>query len=642
MFNDLQQGPFDEFKTYEVQNAFEKALSTESEIAVVATMSSGKSTLINAILGYELMPSQNMACTACITRIRHNPELSSYRARAMDEKGNMLQDWREADLQQIDTLNKRSDISIIEIEGPISGISSSQQNLVLIDTPGPNNFLNKTHREKTIRFIKSEQRPLILYILNATQLGVNDDALLIDTVAESIREDDKQLSDRIIFALNRLDNFNPDREDIGQVMENAREYLREKGIRNPNVYPVSALIAKLLRLKSRNQDIGINEFEIMKFGANVRKFDSLHLMQYAPLTGSNRIKLEQEASHSNGEKHLLYQTGVPAVEKGIEEYLEKYAVPDKFFTAVESFRAILDNKDWDAGLRIGIAENEKLSKSVEQAMSHMKEILNRGDQRKQFDERIAKLHYDNSTIKKIRRKLPKLISAVIASFLENQNLNATEARMYLEDAEKKITYFESEIKVELENLFINGLFEEAKKLLQEYITFFREMFESNRGINYDIKEDLLKGFTITLPDPQSLMESTIVRKYEMQYDYVKRSIFNINRWMGDEYKKTKVGYKEVDRIDINNLVDSFTSLVKQNFYKNITTTEQLLEKEFFKLKEAFMEMRNEFEYKLRAKIKEYQRIAGKKEEIKDEIVLFRQKRVWLHDISDRLSNILDI
>jgi len=165
LFQVLQQGPFEEFKTYEVQTAFEKALSSESEVAVLATMSSGKSTLINAMLGVELMPSQNLACTAGITRIRHNSEAKDFKARALNDRGDVLQDWRKAELNILEVWNSSSDVSVIEIEGPIKGIRSLQQNLVLIDTPGPNNFLNKDHREKTIRFIKSDNRPMILYFL---------------------------------------------------------------------------------------------------------------------------------------------------------------------------------------------------------------------------------------------------------------------------------------------------------------------------------------------------------------------------------------------------------------------------------------------------------------------------------------------
>ena len=55
VFNEIQAGPFDELKDAEIISAFQHAKSSEFEVCVVATMSAGKSTLINAMLGTKLM-----------------------------------------------------------------------------------------------------------------------------------------------------------------------------------------------------------------------------------------------------------------------------------------------------------------------------------------------------------------------------------------------------------------------------------------------------------------------------------------------------------------------------------------------------------------------------------------------------------
>ena len=47
----------------------------EKKIGVFATMSAGKSTLINALVGYNLCPSQNQACTAKVLKFTNNDEL---------------------------------------------------------------------------------------------------------------------------------------------------------------------------------------------------------------------------------------------------------------------------------------------------------------------------------------------------------------------------------------------------------------------------------------------------------------------------------------------------------------------------------------------------------------------------------------
>ena len=46
-------------------------------VLVVSTMSSGKSTLINALIGQDLFPSRNDACTAKIIKYIKNNRLKS-------------------------------------------------------------------------------------------------------------------------------------------------------------------------------------------------------------------------------------------------------------------------------------------------------------------------------------------------------------------------------------------------------------------------------------------------------------------------------------------------------------------------------------------------------------------------------------
>lgn len=58
LFEYMQEGPFEDLKSNGIRRNFDKALSSDFEIAVVATMSSGKSTLINSLLGTELMPAK--------------------------------------------------------------------------------------------------------------------------------------------------------------------------------------------------------------------------------------------------------------------------------------------------------------------------------------------------------------------------------------------------------------------------------------------------------------------------------------------------------------------------------------------------------------------------------------------------------
>lgn len=90
VFKKIQDGPYEELKTPEILGNFRKVFEQEFEIAVVATMSSGKSTLLNSFLGKNLIPSKNQACTAKITRIEDDKSINFFSAEIYDQEDKLI------------------------------------------------------------------------------------------------------------------------------------------------------------------------------------------------------------------------------------------------------------------------------------------------------------------------------------------------------------------------------------------------------------------------------------------------------------------------------------------------------------------------------------------------------------------------
>lgn len=118
IFKEIKKGPVPQLRDHSIIQAFEKAKNLRFEINVVATMSSGKSTLINALLDKKLMPVANEATTATIVNII-DTEIEEYRGVAYDCNGKEL--FREANLtySKMKEWNSNKDISSIDIEGRI-------------------------------------------------------------------------------------------------------------------------------------------------------------------------------------------------------------------------------------------------------------------------------------------------------------------------------------------------------------------------------------------------------------------------------------------------------------------------------------------------------------------------------------------
>jgi predicted GTPase len=246
IFHDIQNGPFEELKQPDVKRAFEMAASSDFEVNVVATMSAGKSTLINALLRKKMMPAKQEACTATITKIK-DKDLDTFRATAYDQNGNLLVAHPELTFSMMESLNSNPAVSTVQVDGDIPFVSSDDISLVLVDTPGPNNSRDPEHKAATYRMLSESSKTVVLYILNATQLAVNDDNDLLNHVADSMRVGGKQSKDRFVFVVNKLDDFKQGEDSVGQSIEKVRKYLEDKGIKNPNIYPAAALPALDIR-----------------------------------------------------------------------------------------------------------------------------------------------------------------------------------------------------------------------------------------------------------------------------------------------------------------------------------------------------------------------------------------------------------
>ncbi|MGL5051459.1 MAG: dynamin family protein, partial [Fusobacteriaceae bacterium] len=327
---------------------FELAKSSEVEISFVATMSSGKSTLLNAILGKEILPSKNQACTATICRIKDVAGLEKFRLKAETIDGKLIFDWADADNENVKKFNEDGNKRGINLfmEGDILGINSDEMNLILIDTPGPNSSQNIEHKEATYKFIKdTKNNPLVLYVMNATQHGTNDDARLLSEISEIVKNNGKQAEERFIFALNKIDCFDPEKESIEKLVENSRKYLKGFGIENPRIFPISAEAAKLVRLRecgevlTTNQNSKLNGFEDTLLPKE--DYPGIDTIKYASISEAVKEKLYKE-SRQDKVKGLLHYSGITAIEIYIDKYVNKYAKTQKVKDSVNTLKKVVD------------------------------------------------------------------------------------------------------------------------------------------------------------------------------------------------------------------------------------------------------------------------------------------------------------
>lgn len=585
----------------DLKEEFKETDDTDADINVIATMSSGKSTLINSMIGAEILPAANEATTATVLRFFDTENTDRIIAHRIGENNKIL-------AENIDITDNASEIlkewnsapatKEVHLYGELHGIHSQKHSrLVLVDTPGPNNSQDASHQETTHQILQDVNKSVVLYVLNAGQLRTNDDAELLKQVREAM-ELDVQSHDRFIFVLNQIDRFDPKKgESVPSALDRMRIYLEKTiGIKKPNIYPVSAMAAMVLRKQLENQELTEDEEgDLFKFTRKFTNNESMHLAQYMPLSPhvEDIINAELAAAKSDEEKALIH-SGVPIVEEVINEYLEKYALPQRVGSLLKIFGKMIGTVKANINAQLEALNNpgEEIIEQINIMKSQISQIEEVG--KDVLREAIDIPVIDDKLTSKIfesKKKDSKKISDIIAK-LENYGdfVNKNDGIQYLKQAQTKIKDVFAQSTTTFKNLAREKNEEDIELLKASFINKTKELFGSS-GDNL-FSGLLLQGIENTNFNPSFVeVEAKVISSEEQ----VLKTRFEEKRvwyklWLGTE--TVEVNYWDTETIHTINCheegvnllqiceedLDGFMGAVETKFKENRSKLIESLEK----------------------------------------------------------------
>lgn len=307
-------------------------------INVISEMSSGKSTLINALLGKRLMPSKKETCTAIITEILDNGR-DDFKAIAYNHNNEILREIPNLTYEAMGELNVDEDVYRIEASGNIPLLDDKSFPLMLVDTPSQNNLHSQIDAEYVYRTLGSCSKNIILYVLNGPQLSANNDSLLY-YIAKLMEKESEQGRDRFLFIINKMDWLDPEEENIEKFIIEVKRYLANYGIEDPRIFPCSAYTALNIRTHLKKIDINnLTRAEERKLPSAAREtllmidkfidYEAMHLEKYSTLSLNGQRELNDKlslAEENEDTKELaLIHCGIYSIEVAISEYVRKYA-----------------------------------------------------------------------------------------------------------------------------------------------------------------------------------------------------------------------------------------------------------------------------------------------------------------------------
>ncbi|RAL22463.1 hypothetical protein DL240_11500 [Lujinxingia litoralis] len=208
-------------------------LNAPLSVAIVGEFNAGKSTLVNALLGEEVVPMGVLPTTAHACIMRYGPRAG---ARIVYEDGHQ----RDVDFDGAREHMRREPEAIARLDYAYP--HPELRSLNFWDTPG---FNALDPRHETLAEDALSQAEAIIWLLDANQA-------LSDTEFERL-ESIPRASERLLIVLNKIDRLGPEgarQEALDEIIEHIEDHVGDDSL---GIFPISALEA--LRARSSTTTI---------------------------------------------------------------------------------------------------------------------------------------------------------------------------------------------------------------------------------------------------------------------------------------------------------------------------------------------------------------------------------------------------
>lgn len=658
VFREIQQGPFPELKSEQLTSAYWNVKKGVFNVCVVATMSAGKSTFINALLGEKLMPSKQEACTAIITTIQDKQDACPgiWKARILNRTGEELESQNYLTYEDMQRFNEDRDnkgVAKVEVTGKIPFVQSEDVSLVLVDTPGPNNARCKEHAEVQKSYLKNNANSVILFIMDPAY-EKSDDNKLLKEIAESMKTGGKQSRDRYFFVLNKLDQRLTDDGSLETSLKKVCAYLKEEfDINNPNVYPAAALPALDIRLLKRGRFHEPRDHRrANNYIQDFNEDEILHFEQFAPLPQGIKEQIAESLKTSDESQTALIHTGVVSIEAAIRLYVQKYAKTMKIRDLVDTFHKQLEqsggSEKYISELMQSISGDQQEREQIREKCRLLERNVMDGENAKQFRGRVntivdAAIEQVKDAAKRKKKELQGTVRKDIKS-LQGGQLTTQEARRIVDRWNSISDRFSSRLQSEIQTLLEERLSAAANKLLEEYKEKLSSMVDTLDS-GQQLVDIAVDPFRLIGVERHNFQIDALAYDVQVQHEVPMK---NPNRvWYKPwAWFQKKIIYKTIfqteQRVDASELCHVYQTSVEEAFNEVVEKFTEHATEQLNKIRPKYAAEFARLDGIVTNKLKDLQDATASEQAIADRIRQAQEKCDWLQQIVEKVNRILEI
>ena len=305
------------------------------KIAVVANMSAGKSTFINALFGDSILPAYSHATTDCPIYIYSddNPDNDMAIVEFTDAKETIelskeivqkeIKYYAQKDDDSLD--NKYKNVKKIDLHWDFQVLQNSQKydkKFILIDTPGPNNTDEYAFKHSDItRNIIVNEADMVLYLFDYGQIDANLESSENNLWGLIKQRKEQYPNFEVFFIINKIDKAFEDNKKIPNIISSSSKDEFYTNIKKHWLYHEKIAITKI---KNSAIKYGFNSPKIFtvssKFIEYYRNKDHLNFDHLDDI--EELMKFFKNIFRNNWNSKFQSYLGYKTIEKELKKYLK--------------------------------------------------------------------------------------------------------------------------------------------------------------------------------------------------------------------------------------------------------------------------------------------------------------------------------
>lgn len=699
LWEEIERAKIESLNVEDIKANFDSALDSYFNILFTAPVSGGKSTLQNGICGRMYLSTNNNAETAVVSETKLLPDQSDLVGKAVQaDDGKTISIPTPITQRTMEEMNKKLGrdkkpaYKLFQFDFPCETFRGLPVIPVMVDTPGPNNAMDKEHRTILSQALNGDEKGVVCVVFPANSIETEDMKEELEMVADAMKNsaDGELDAERFLFICNYADgisNFDGEEGTPAKLLK----VLNAHGITKPSIFYVCARTAELVRMSryirafpvekrsEANQTLRqfpdkdktdykgfVDQYNTIIDEEDGTAIEPVHTYRYSALPPEKIQELDrqeeklqnrlrettdpEERAWLRGEIALI-NCGVTAIEEAIYTYCEKYSLVIKIRQFHDNIARKAKDQDMLQAALNQVAETDAKRSAAHNMAAKQKEEYEKANLLNKYLERVDQVRLSQDMLDSMEAELEVKISHIQPGNCiklggeEGLWCKASDFQNYAQRINDEIDTHTKKAAEAATDYFNEDAIRQMNHLLQDFQKSISELSRKNVFNLSGLKIDGLAPFDVVTSDitPDAVERWEKTGEKWVKADGVFNALKRLNPF-GSAYSgfEKQAVFGNVSYCSVSNYLKSKQAKQTQTFHEVLESYRLEVNRHINEMKTEVKKRMKRLDKFIKEQFDEFLRLSADAKELEIEAKRAKQQAEDLEKILNRINKLLEI